>query len=118
MGARGIATAGTPTRADSVEAATFKKLIVRQEEQIRLLEAINKRKEEQILDLHTRVESVLGMLDAGQEAYQTQQGLMLHWTEVIAGLRARVAVAGVADKECAANHAQSVAGWAKAAKTA
>jgi len=92
-------------------------LIEQQEEQARLLEALNQRKSEELLKLQERLEGALGMLHEGQVAYATQQRVLDAQQRQIEQLRGRLQAANTAEAACEMNATQAAAGW-QAAKAA
>lgn len=85
-----------------------------QEEQVRLLQEITSRKDEQLLKIQERLEDSLNMLQAGQETYAKQGQLVAEQTKTIEQLRGQLEGADNIVAACNANAAQAAAGRAAA----
>lgn len=97
-------------------ADTLRKLIAQQEEQLRLLESINERKEEQLLNCQRRLEQSLDELQKGQVTYTTQHQTLEKRQKEIDALCSMLNAANAAEAACLANEAEVARGAAAAAR--
>lgn len=95
---------------------TLRKLIEQQEEQLRLLESINERKEEQLLSCQRQLEQSLDDLQKGQITYTTQHQTLEKQQKAIDSLYSMLQAAGAAEAACLANEAEVSRGVAAAAR--
>lgn len=72
--------------------ANLRKLVEKQESQVRMMEELNKKKEHQILQMHGRFEEALGTLHSGQEMYAQQLVVLDRYQIEIAELKGDVRV--------------------------
>lgn len=91
-------------------------LILQQEEQVKLLETINRRKEEQLLQMQGGLEAALGKLQQGQVEYAQQQRILDSQQRVIEGLQSQLQVASAAEAACNMNAMNAAAGAAAATR--
>lgn len=71
----------------------FRLVIEQQEARVGQLESLNKRKDDQLLKLHGRLEEALAVLQAGQKMYSEQQKVLDSQQATVGELKARVGVA-------------------------
>eukprot|EP00401_Gymnodinium_catenatum_P017281 CAMPEP_0117570042 /NCGR_PEP_ID=MMETSP0784-20121206/58983_1 /TAXON_ID=39447 /ORGANISM="" /LENGTH=278 /DNA_ID=CAMNT_0005368061 /DNA_START=30 /DNA_END=866 /DNA_ORIENTATION=+ len=90
--------------------AALLKLVEQQEEQVRLLEAINGRKEENFVLLQEQLEETLARLQASQAIYMQQQDLLDSQQQLVEKLSAMLRAADAAEAACVANAAEAAAG--------
>lgn len=86
-----------------------------QEEQVRLLQEITSRKDEQLLKLQEQLEGALAMLTTGQETYSKQSLIFEYQKRTIGQLRGQIEAADSIGAACEANAAEAAAGRAAAA---
>eukprot|EP00405_Crypthecodinium_cohnii_P027229 CAMPEP_0206512344 /NCGR_PEP_ID=MMETSP0324_2-20121206/60823_1 /ASSEMBLY_ACC=CAM_ASM_000836 /TAXON_ID=2866 /ORGANISM="Crypthecodinium cohnii, Strain Seligo" /LENGTH=394 /DNA_ID=CAMNT_0054004283 /DNA_START=182 /DNA_END=1362 /DNA_ORIENTATION=- len=115
-GVGGKATASAPKWDEEGKNAAFilKKLIVQQEEQVKLLEALNARKAEQLLACQERLEGALTMLQQGQMAYEVQQKVLDAQQQQLEALKAKAGAAGAGASSSSAAAAAATAAAATA----
>lgn len=113
---RGTSGAAPTAEEEAADAATttLYELVRQQEEQVRLLQEITSRKDEQLLKIQEKVEESLTMLQGGQEQYAQQGKLVAKQNEMIAMLRSQLEGADSIAAACNANAAEAAAGWAAA----
>lgn len=97
-------------------AATLRLLVEQQEQQVKLLEAIQAKKGEQLLQLQEQLEKALLSLRDGQAAYSAQQRIFDEQQRRIEELRGIAEAADRVEAACARNAAQASAGWEAARK--
>ncbi|CAK0834414.1 unnamed protein product [Prorocentrum cordatum] len=71
----------------------FRLVIEQQETRVAQLEAMNKRKDDQLLKLHGRLEEALAVLQAGQKMYSEQQKVLDAQQATVQELKARAGIA-------------------------
>merc|ERR1719195_623665 len=99
-----------------VDHAMLSALITQQEEQVRLLEAINGQKDEQLTQLQQKLEDALDKLREGQEEYSRNQRTVQAQQQVIEILQGRHQVASAAEAACNLNAMATASGAAAAAR--
>lgn len=94
-------------------AAMLRALIEQQEEQVQLLETINRQKEEQLFQMQTQLEDALTQLQTFQVTYSTQQCVLDEQHRTIEARKLQQRAADAAEAACTAN-AMAVAAGARA----
>merc|ERR1719210_1442380 len=108
-GGLGSARKGIGRAAGDAELGSLKDQCQRQEARVSQLEASNRRKEEQLFKLHTRLEEALFVLQAGQKTYADQQKVLEAQQAKIEQLRSRHAAGDASSRQPAAAAAESEA---------
>lgn len=95
---KGFTSDTGPSKASGAEAAALRALCQQQEERAQALEALNMKKEQQLLKLHGRLEEALLVLQAGQKMYSEQQGVLEEQQATIEELCKISGIAGLASE--------------------